>query len=170
MSVRRSWWLLAVGGVALLAGCPEEFPPKPQIRVIFDPENPFDYGKVFVGASQPSSIAITNKGLEDLVITSVTLGGDPVFTRYRPPDGSPNPTVPPSDAGVPGGALSLVPANKSSYLTVLFAPTADRSYSGTVTIASNAENFASVEVPLLGIGCAPDLPDGGRPPGSLCEL
>jgi hypothetical protein len=122
-----------------------------------------------VGTSRQSSVAITNKGLEDLVITQVSLTGDSVFTRYRPPDNSPNPTIPmhPTDAGVPSGAITLVPANKSSYYSVLFTPTADRNYSGTVTIQSNAENAPSQEIQLLGIGCGL-LPDGGPVPGTLC--
>lgn len=174
MSARRSWCLVAAGAaVALLAGCPEEFPQKPQIQVLFqEPNNPFNFGKVFVGTSAQSTIAITNKGLENLEVASITLSGDPVFTRYRPSDGTANPTHPPEDAGVtvPPGTLTIVTANRSSYYTLTFTPTADRSYTGTATIQSNAENSPSVEIPVLGTGCAQDLPDGGRPPGSLCTL
>jgi len=155
MSARRKWSQAAVvAAVGLLVACPEEFPQKPQIRVQLNP-NPFDFGKAFVGTSRQSSMAITNKGLEDLVITQVRLTGDSAFARYVPTDGSPNPTIPSSDAGVPSGALTLVPANKSSYYVLTFTPPAVGTYSGNVNIASNAENAPSQDIPVLGEGVAP---------------
>src|SRR4051812_19263434 len=97
MSARRRWFwtavVLAVLAVGLGAGCPPEYPQKPQLLVHIDP-NPFDFGPRFVGTFPSSSLSITNKGLDDLVIGSITLTGDPAFW----PTNSKNRC----DAGTPG--------------------------------------------------------------------
>jgi len=157
MSARARWSLTAVVlvlGVVLGAGCPEEFPEKPQLRVIITP-NPFAFDPQFVGVSRTSSIALTNKGLEDLVINSVTLSGDSCFRKYAPTDGTSNPTLVPDAGSVPSGAIALVPANKSSYFTLLFNPTTAGTFSGNVNIQSNAENAPSQDIPVSGTAEAP---------------
>lgn len=142
MNARRRWIQAAViFGVALAAGC-EEYPQRPQLRVQLSP-NPFDFLPTYVGTERQSSIAITNKGLEDLVLTSVTLTGDSAFRVYNPPDNSPNPT------------LTTIPANESAYYSVLFRPPAAGSFTGNVNIASNAQNAPSQDIPVLGTGVAP---------------
>ncbi|HEY8207113.1 MAG TPA: hypothetical protein VIG99_06520 [Myxococcaceae bacterium] len=157
MSARARWSWTAVVMVVLVglgAGCPEEFPEKPQLRVIIDP-NPFAFDPQFVGVSRQSSIALTNKGLEDLVINSVTLSGDNCFHRYSPSDGTSNPTLV-ADAGtVPSGAITVIPANKSSYYSILFNPTSAGTFSGNVSIQSNAENTPSKDIPVSGTAEAP---------------
>jgi hypothetical protein len=143
MSARRRWSLAAaVLAVGLGAGCPEEFPQKPQIRVPTTPDNPFDFTPTFVGQSKQATIAITNKGLDDLVLTSLTLTGDSVFRKFAPTDGTTNPT------------LMTVPANKSSYFSLLFNPTVAGTFTGSVNIQSNAENSPSLDIPVSGQACA----------------
>jgi len=144
MSARRRWSMaVVVLAVGLFAGCPAEYPQKPQIRVPITPDNPFAFDATFVGTSRQSTIAITNKGLDDLVLSSVTLTGDAPFRKYSPTDGSTNPS------------LMTVPANKTSYFSILFNPTAAGSFTGNVNIASNAENSPSLDVPVSGTGVNP---------------
>lgn len=143
MSARARWSLTAVVlAVGLVAGCTEDFPQKPQLRVILTP-NPFAFDPQFVGVSRTSALAITNKGLDDLVLSSVTLTGDSCFHKYAPTDGTTNPTD------------MTIMANKSSYLTLLFTPTAPGTFNGNVNIASNAENAPSQDIPVSGTAEAP---------------
>src|SRR3954463_9712385 len=144
MNARRRWSLAAVVlAVGLGAGCPEEYPQKPQIRVPITPDNPFDFVPTFVGTSRQSTISITNKGLDDLTLSSVTLTGDGVFRKLVPTDGTTNPT------------LMTIPANKSSYFSLLFNPTAAGTFTGNVNIQSNAENSASLDIPVSGTASNP---------------
>jgi len=144
MSARRGWSLAAVAlVVGLGAGCPEEYPQKPQIKVPITPDNPFDFTPTFVTTSKQSTIAITNKGLDDLMLTSLTLTGDSVFRKFAPTDGSTNPT------------LMTVPANKTSYFSLLFNPTVAGTFTGNVNIQSNAENTPSLDIPVSGLACNP---------------
>lgn len=144
MNARRRWSLAAVVlAVGLGAGCPEEYPQKPQIRVPITPNNPLAFDAAFVGTSRQSTISITNKGLDDLVLDSVTLSGDSAFRRFSPTDGTTNPT------------LMTVPANDTSYFSVLFNPTAAGSFTGNVNIKSNAENTPSLDVPVSGTAINP---------------
>jgi hypothetical protein len=152
MSVRSKWSLAAVAlvlAVGLGAGCPEDFPQKPQIRVPINP-NPLAFDALFVGQSGQSSIAITDKGLDDLVVNSVTLTGDSVFHKFVPTDGTSNPTLVPDAGTVPSGAVTLVPANKTSFFVVIFSPTAAGTFTGNVNIASNADNTPSLDIPVSG--------------------
>ncbi|HVE87612.1 MAG TPA: choice-of-anchor D domain-containing protein [Myxococcales bacterium] len=141
MSARRRWLVRAavVAAVAVAAGC-EEYPQQPQLRVQLSP-NPFDFGKWYVGQAPQSSLAITNKGLDDLVLTSVTLTGDSAFAKYQ--SATANPT------------LTTIPANKSSYLVLVFTPPAVGTYAGNVNIQSNAQNAPSQDVPVSGEGVPP---------------
>jgi centrosomal CEP192-like protein len=144
VSAWRRWSLAAVAlAVGLGAGCPEDFPQKPQIRVPISPDNPFNFDATFVGTSRQSTVAITNKGLDDLVISSLTLTGDSAFHKYSPTDGTTNPT------------LMTVAANKTSYFAIVFAPGSATSFTGNVNIQSNAENTPSLDIPVLGTGVNP---------------
>jgi hypothetical protein len=140
MIANRRWCLAAVLVVALGASCVNEFPQKPQIRVPITP-NPFDFVPTFVGQSRQSTIAITNKGLDNLVLSAVTLTGDPAFRKFAPTDGTTNPTT------------TTIEANKTAYFALLFNPTAAGTFTGTVNIASNAENSPSLDVPVSGLAC-----------------
>jgi len=144
MNARRRWSLAAVVlAVGLGAGCPADYPQKPQIRVPITPDNPFDFLPTFVGTSRQSTISITNKGLDDLTLSSLTLSGDPAFRKYVPNDGTTNPT------------LMTIPANKTSYFALLFNPTAAGTFTGNVNIQSNAENTPSLDIPVSGTASTP---------------
>lgn len=143
MNVRRRWIQVAsILAVVAVAGCEPEFPQRPQLRVQLSP-NPFDFLPTYVGTERQASLAITNKGLEDLVLSSVTLTGSPAFRVYAPPDGSPNPTA------------TTVQANQSAYYSLLFRPPAAGSFTGNVNIQSNAQNAPSQDIAVLGTGVAP---------------
>lgn len=149
MSARRSWiQAVVIAVVAVAAGC-EDYKQRPQLFVDITPDNPFDFGRWYIGASPQASLAITNKGLEDLVITSVELTGGAPFCRPCP-DRCGNTTV--GYDPCPNPTLLTVPGNKSSFFTVVFRPTTAGDYTGKVTIVSNAENAPSQEIQVLGTG------------------
>lgn len=139
MSARRKWSLaVVVLAVGLGAGCGDQYPQKPQIRIPITPNNPFNFDPIFVGTSKQATIAITNKGLDDLVLSSVTRTGDPCFQPFAPTDGTTNPT------------MMTIPANKTSYYALIFKPTVAGSFTGNVNVKSNAENTPSVDIPVMG--------------------
>jgi hypothetical protein len=134
MSARRWWSTAAVLALALGAACNEEFPQHPQLIVSLTP-NPLDFGNKLVGTAPNQSLDIYNGGLEDLVLSSVTLSGAPQFTFYSKPA--------PTDA---------IEAKKHAFVVVIFTPTAATSYTSTLTINSNAENTPTLTVDVLGTG------------------
>jgi len=125
-----------------LAGCAKSDPPtNPQLvvnrdTVGFGSDSGFG---AYVGTSRQDSIEIRNGGIQDLVVTSLTLAGDSNFT-YLTSAGS----VPITIRGLQQMAVSFY-----------FAPTAARAYSGTFTIASNATNTPSKVITLNGQGLTP---------------
>lgn len=131
--------------VALLTACggSKDLPQKPQITMFptsigFGSENGFG---VYIGTAPERDFEIINGGLQDLILTSATLTGDSAFRI--------------------NGPLSMrITGNKKTFVQVIFTPTDAKSYSGTVTIASNAENAPSATVALQGVGIRPST-DGG---------
>ena len=125
-----------------LAGCATSDPPtNPQLvvnrdAVGFGGDSGFG---AYVGTSRQDSIDIRNGGIQDLVVTSLTLAGDSNFT-YATSAG----VVPITIRGLQHMAVSFY-----------FAPTAARAYSGTFTIASNATNAPSKVIALSGQGLTP---------------
>ena len=123
-----------------LAACDKTtIPLNPQLKtnrdsVGFGSEQGFG---VFIGASAQDSLDIQNSGTNDLVISSVNLTGDNVFTYQGPQP-------------------MTVQGLKHSAVTFYFRPTASRRYSGTFTITSNAENFPTKTIALNGTGVNPD--------------
>jgi hypothetical protein len=125
-----------------LAGCATSDPPtNPQIvvnrdTVGFGSDSGFG---AYVGTSRHDSIDISNGGIQDLIVTSLSLQGDNAFT-YATSAGP----LPITIKGLQHMAVSFY-----------FAPTAARAYSGTFTIASNAANAPSKMVTLRGQGLTP---------------
>jgi hypothetical protein len=125
-------WCTALA-LLVLAACEKEVPREPQVSVDHD-TIPFD--TVYVGAAPQSSLAIQNDGLEDLVLSSVTLSGDSAFTMDGP-------------------LTTTLAYKKRTYVRVIFAPTEAKAYTGTITIASNAANSPSLQVAITGKGVTP---------------
>ena len=139
--------MFAVSALAILAlsACGEKpRPTKPFIltdraSIGFDTE--FASG-TFIGTVPQQSLAITNEGLEDLVISEVSQTGDSAF-GFMPT------TMPPI----------TVKGAKQTYIQLTFAPTQERMYMGAIVIKSNADNIKELSIGLSGLGIAKR--DGG---------
>ena len=93
-----------------------------------------DFGSVPAASSKTLTLAATNNGTTDIKISSVTFSA-PQFSLSKP-------------------ALPItIAAGQSSTLSVVFAPTATGSISGSMTLTSDASN-GSMTVSLLGLGMA----------------
>jgi hypothetical protein len=118
------------------------------------PDNPFittdqaaiGFNQIFgegtyIGQSPNQALAITNNGLGDLHIKSITFSGDNVFTMT---------TVAPPPITLKG--------DQQTFVNVVFAPTESKMYTGKITINSDAENTMSsngdlvIAVSGLGLG------------------
>jgi hypothetical protein len=91
-----------------------------------------DFGNVPVGSSKTLTLTATNNGTADITVSGVTLS-PPQFTLSKP-------TIPLTIAG-----------GQSATLSVVFAPTASGSITGSATISSNASNNSEA-VALQGAG------------------
>ncbi|HXZ40196.1 MAG TPA: choice-of-anchor D domain-containing protein [Terriglobales bacterium] len=93
------------------------------------------FGSVQVGSSQQQSASLTNTGGTSVTISNATATG--------------------TDFSLSGLALPVtLAAGQSTTMTVTFAPLSAASFSGSVTITSNAPNPTLV-VPLSGTGITP---------------
>lgn len=111
-------------------------PQKPQL--IVDRES-LGFGQefgsgVYIGTMKVDSIQIENGGLEDLKIDSANYTGDQAF--------------------VAEGPLKLVLKGKErTFIRVIFTPTAEKVYTGSILIVSNAEtNATNKSAPMKTIG------------------
>ncbi len=102
--------------------------------------NPIDFGPVGVGSSVSQMVSMRNGGSLDLIINSVQISGDTVFTVTS--DNCSGKTLPP---------------NSSCDIVISFSPVALQNYSATVTINSN-DPSSPTDVQVTGIG-APNEPD-----------
>jgi hypothetical protein len=93
-----------------------------------------DFGSVPVASSKTLSLTATNNGTTDIAISSVTISA-PQFTLSQP-------TIP-----------VTIAAGQSSTLSVLFAPTAIGTITGSMTITSDASK-GPVTISLSGAGAA----------------
>ncbi len=159
--MKRSKFLAALGLVILMglaacgntAGkpCDGEFlAAKAQLCVDFDS---LGFGQEFgtgtyIGTEPPRSLSITNGGITDLVLESVTTNGDPAF-RY----------VASWDGGIGVGAV--IKGKQKAFMTVYFKPAQAKAYTGNITIKSNAENAPSKSIGVSGCGVPAD---GGSSP------
>ncbi|MBL8910713.1 MAG: hypothetical protein JNM17_08435 [Archangium sp.] len=98
-----------------------------------------------IGQKPQESLIIRNGGLTDLNVTSVNISGDPAFTMTTEPA-----TLP-----------TAVKGNKYFYIRVIFDPREARLYTGSITMASNAENSPSKTFEISGCGIPAD---GGTSP------
>lgn len=98
-----------------------------------------------IGTSVPNALSVHNGGVADLNVTSVVLAGDPAFTLKTSPEMFP----------------AAIKGNKDLLVTVYFAPTEARAYSGQITIVSDAENEPTLVIGVSGCGVPSD---GGTSP------
>jgi hypothetical protein len=140
----RTRWLPII--FFALAGCGNEaeIPKAPQIftdrdEMAFNTE--FQAG-VFVGSTGYNSIVIENRGEELLQITDITMAAPSQFKLVLP------------EGFTPGTPLA-VETYKRTFVAVEFRPTDDVSYTGTVTIKSNAANAPEKVLTLNGKGINP---------------
>ncbi len=102
--------------------------------------NPIDFGPVGVGSSVSQMVSVRNGGSLDLIVNSVQITGDTVFSITS--DNCSGKTLSPSS---------------SCDLIISFSPIALQNYSATVTINSN-DPSSPTDVQVTGIG-APNEPD-----------
>jgi hypothetical protein len=132
-----------------LVGCEKGPPEKAQLILDRDSlgDGGVDFGAVFVGTRPQESLMIRNGGVATLNLESVVKAGDGAFTiRGTNEDGS-----------FPKEVKGL----DQTYVQIIFAPNAERTYSGTITITSDAENAPSRVVSVAGRGVAVPPMDGG---------
>lgn len=100
-----------------------------------------DFGNgVYIGTSKQESLIIQNQGLEPLEIQEITRVSDPEFTLHLP-------------EGVAGSFI--IEPRGHAFLTVYFEPKEAKTYSGLITIRSNAVNAPEKVVELSGQGVTP---------------
>ena len=95
----------------------------------------------FIGSRPINALTLRNGGMDDLKLSSVTTSGDPAF-KYTFSWGSETSTV--------------VKGNKNVFIQVEFAPTAGVAYSGSISVASNAENSPNKTFAVSGCGVPAD--------------
>lgn len=152
--------LLSLIFVGLVACGKEELPQKPQL--ILDRET-VTFGQEFgnatyIGTRPQESIVIENGGLEPLTLNT-SYSGDPAFT-------------------IEGPLKSELKGKETTFIRVLFAPTEDTGYGGSLTLTSNAENASQKVIAISGRGVTPPgdasaaLPAsaGGRPAPRRWEM
>jgi hypothetical protein len=100
--------------------------------------NSLAFGSVSTAGSSSLNVTLTNAGNASVTVSSVTVSGTGAAAY--------------STSGVTSG-LSIT-AGGTATLAVKFAPTSATSFSGTVTVASNATN-SPVSVTLTGTGVQP---------------
>lgn len=137
------------GIIVASSGCGKEsLPQKPQL--IVDRESlgfGLEFGSgVYIGTMKTDSIQITNGGLQDLTISSATYSGDQVFA-------------------VEGPLKTTLKGKETTFIRVIFTPTEEKMYMGSILISSNAETNATTKsspmktIGLSGRGFKPG--DGG---------
>lgn len=107
---------------------------------------------VYVGTAPQESLIISNEGLENLRINSVTKTGDTAFELDQP-------------------LKSELKGKERTFLRVIFRPTSapadggTREYSGALSIDANHEVTTEwpnpLQIDLRGRAVRPQLPDGG---------
>ena len=118
--------------------------PTPSPVITLNPAS-LSFGDVAINTSETQQISVKNTGDETLKISSIT-SSDPAFS-------------------VSSTEFTLLP-NKEFILFVTFSPAQERSYSGTLTIQSNAAEKTKT-VALTGKGVAPPSPVITLNPASL---
>ena len=118
-----------------------------QLTVTGDPvavvePDALDFGDVFLNGTETRSFVVTNDGVDDLVVTSITTD-DGAFSVTGSPEGETSFTLEPGQSEVVG---------------VDFTPTELGEQTATVTVATNDPANATLTVALVGVGIpAPEI-------------
>ena len=100
-----------------------------------------NFGDVCLDSTGTSVLTVRNDGTADLSITSLTFS-ESTFSSAT-------------------GQVQIDPG-ESAVITVLFNPDTESVFSGTLTIASNADDSSSYEISLSGVGVAPEISGAGE--------
>jgi len=134
----RLSWICPILLALAACGKGHDLPQQPQM--ITDADS-LDFGQslgyaTYVGTAPQESLQIHNGGLDDLLITSATLNGDPEFTMTGP--------------------LSMrVTGQQNTFIRIIFAPSSAKIFNSTLTIVSNAQNAPTKTVTISGKGVNP---------------
>jgi hypothetical protein len=152
-----------------MAGCgsSNNLPVQPQIAV--SPTGDY-FGTdlclgTYIGEAPEGDLFVTNGGQDPLTINSITLATDSDTPTGIFQLSGPNLILP--DGGTQTGTPMTLLSQQDAFLQVIFTPTEQKKYTGTITIESNAANMPTLVVPLRGVGVPPPLPDGGVNPADL---
>ncbi|MEO0525920.1 MAG: choice-of-anchor D domain-containing protein [Bacteroidota bacterium] len=107
-----------------------------QISGIEVSEELLTFNDVFVGNSRERTFTITNTGLAQLNVSSITSDNDDFS---------------------PGVSATTIDAGEEAEITVTFTPSSVGSINGILTITSDADNASSIDVVLNGIGVDPPM-------------
>jgi hypothetical protein len=131
------FWKACLAGLILMTLTTRESVAAPEISIT---GGSGAFGSVLVGNQPTQTITINNTGSSPLNVSGISLSGAGFAFVTAP-------TLPAAVA-ITNGTLSF---------QVRFSPTARHAYSGTLTIASNDADEASVVVNLSGTGVAPEI-------------
>ena len=129
--------ILFLSIIVASSGCGKEsLPTKPQLIVDRDSlgfGQEFGSG-VFIGTMKTDSIQIQNGGLEDQKIESAAYTGDQAFVAEGP-------------------LKTTLKGKETTFIRILFTPTAEKVYNGSLLIVSNADTNATTKsTPMKTIG------------------
>jgi len=120
---------------------------------IFVNTTSIDYGEVDIGETGSASVTIRNDGEGTLRIKDLELGGDDAFSLDLEDDSSSE-----TDGEVATSPNFTLEPGESEQVPVIFEPTSDADYSGTLTIHSDDPETPLVDVALTGDGQQPSSP------------
>ncbi len=109
---------------------------------------------VLVGKTPVSDVDLTNDGLGVLNITNIAItdDADGVFTILS------------------GSEPATLASGESKTISVKFIPTAEKTYTGNLTIASNASNSPELKIPLQGTAITLTVPEEVTSPDGVVNV
>lgn len=119
--------IVSLDGIGIVANIP----------VIFSNRTEVDFGNVVLQRSKVVDVDITNTGLADLIINNIELvnNNEGAF----------------SIVSVPETPATLGP-HETTTITLMFTPQQSITYNALLRISSNASNYPSFTLPLIGVG------------------
>ncbi|MFN0062926.1 MAG: hypothetical protein ACKVPX_10470 [Myxococcaceae bacterium] len=133
--------MLVLTATLALTACEETPPEEPTLlidRTSLGFGQEFNSG-TFIGTTGFATLLLKNEGVQDLVISNVSLSAPNTFSFQGP-------------------STTTIELNQSAFIEVRFVPTAVRRDEGTLNIVSNAVNLPNLDVGLSGCGISPTPP------------